>query len=477
MLDLVQFGGFKWVKVGQVNLSAGKTELEMFTSGNPVYIDCAAIVPEGLIENETSKVVASLNSSPKETLYLLEFSNYFKLTGTATRAATVPYYTSDSQSGYVMLGQDGEATATVYIAREGNYTFQIRSNSYTFDLLVDGQGLSTPEIINTSFLDWLWIRSSSVHLTQGYHNVSVVPSPSIAINNCNSTQGWDLWGGIGTYSINTMGLPPNSAASIELNSTTKVGDSLADQYIFPTPISLYRNGSISFWIEGSPAKQDDQMAFYVIDADGNWLKWLFDVPAVWTKITLSLDSPTGRSQNQINLTKIKILSWDFKSVFSNPWIIRRSNITNDPPRLALDEMVINTENCSLQESTMNVPQPSYIEVNLQEWEGSVNLDHPAYLVLTENIFPQWMLQLSGNKSSETLQPYPAFYLLNSFYISQTGMIPFKISYELPLIYRVGSLAVEAAFVTWGLVLVIGFLPIAKRIRLGLKKRIFHQPQF
>ena len=137
-----------------------------------------------------------------------------------------------------------------------------------------------------------------------------------------------------------------------------------------------------------------------------------------------------------------------------PKILSSNNgTTASTPELALDEMVINTGNYSLQTLTPAVPQPSYSEVSLQEWAGTLNLDHPEYVVLSENIFPQWNLQFLGDKPSETLNPLPAFYVLNSFYINQTDIISFKINYELPpLGGNNAQLFEEAAWATWVLVL-------------------------
>ena len=317
-VNLAQYGGFQWIEAGTVSLSAGTHQLQINTSDNPVYLDSVAIVPTGTVENELANVSDVLTASNKNSLYLLEFSNYFQLTGNATRADVISDYTSDSASGYVTLGEGGKAATSVYVAQAGNYSFQVRASNSKFNLLVDGTQLSlssSAEVNSNTISNWTWY-SGAEYLSQGYHNITVVATGS----------------------------------SVDL-------DMLSFQY----------------------SAQDNS----------------------------------------------------------------------------------------------SVPQLSYSQLGPSEWGGNITLNQPTQLVLTENIVPDWSLQLSTNNSVQTLQPNPAFYILNSYYINSTGTVSFKLNYSLPKIDNYAQNLEYVSFTIWVIVLLFTLVPVAKFIKKLRLKNIIH----
>lgn len=172
--DFGKVGGFKWIKINNVplSLSQGSHTLNLFTSGNPIYLDMIAVTPTGLVDSAVKKEMADVNNLQQ--MYLLEFSNYF--TGEkAVRDASVVPYTSDAWSGYLTLQPNATITQNLYIAKNDTYVLDLRLlqrlDSGILTLKIDGTTvLNAFERGNDS---WTWISLDPIYLSTGEHEIEV----------------------------------------------------------------------------------------------------------------------------------------------------------------------------------------------------------------------------------------------------------------------------------------------------------------
>jgi accessory gene regulator protein AgrB len=172
--DFGKVGGFKWIKINNapLSLSQGSHTLNLFTSGNPIYLDMIAVTPAGLVDSAVKKEMADI--SDLQQMYLLEFSNYF--TGeNAVRDASVVPYTSDAWSGYLTLEPNATIMQNLYIAKNDTYVLDLRLlqrlDSGILTLKIDGTTvLSAFERGNNS---WAWISPDTIYLSAGEHEIEV----------------------------------------------------------------------------------------------------------------------------------------------------------------------------------------------------------------------------------------------------------------------------------------------------------------
>jgi hypothetical protein len=154
-----------------VSLSQGSHLLNLFTSGNPIYLDMVAVTPAGLVDLASKKEIADVNDLQQ--MYLLEFSNYF--TGeNAFREANVPSYASDAWSGYLTLKPNSVITQKLFIAKADSYNLELRflqrPDSGVLTLKVDGKPVL--KVHNIGFDVWTW-TNSSIYLSAGEHEIEV----------------------------------------------------------------------------------------------------------------------------------------------------------------------------------------------------------------------------------------------------------------------------------------------------------------
>ncbi len=172
--DFGKVGGFKWIKINAapLSLSQGSHILNLFTSGNSIYLDMIAVTPAGLVDSAVKKETVAINDLQQ--MYLLEFSNYF--TGeNAVREASVVPYTSDAWSGYLTLQPNATITQNLYIAKNDTYVLDLRLlqrlDSGILILKIDGTPvLNAFERGNNS---WTWINSDPIYLSAGEHKIEV----------------------------------------------------------------------------------------------------------------------------------------------------------------------------------------------------------------------------------------------------------------------------------------------------------------
>jgi len=172
--DFGKVGGFKLIKVNDkpLPLSKGSHLLNLFTSGNPIYLDMIAVTPAGLIDSATKKEMAYINDL--QHVYLLEFSNYF--TGeNAYREASIVPYTSDAWSGYLTLKPNSTITQKLFMAKDDNYALGLRLlqrlDSGILTLKIDGTPILN--VFRRGDNTWTWINSDSIFLSAGEHVIEV----------------------------------------------------------------------------------------------------------------------------------------------------------------------------------------------------------------------------------------------------------------------------------------------------------------
>ena len=462
--------GFRWIKTGPYHLEKGIHHLiienEQLAS---LYLDVIALISEKELNNQINQLSSFIEEGNLETIYLLEFTNYFS--GEAVYPASwMPSYASNN--GSLTMKPNSTVSTNVYIGKEGNYTIGVRLLVPSGDIQIEVDNRTVYEHRVQKYckeeLSWTWLITDPVPMTKGEHIIQVknfYDNSYLDFMYMATGEAYQSWGWEDNKFIEGVTAQPNWVVPDNLSSnySVRIHQGIVD-------FNVKDPGKSMKWSLNSPMDVNIKNYPYLvirykavnISHSGEYALWFFAEDGDGNSMPFyPLTQAQLIDDNQWHTLTIDLTGHETTRVTKMAFQVQANHHGN--AHLYIDYVKFGKKWSADPFSEMNLGVVDFMRTELTEWKGNLRLNKPAYLVFLESFDEnRWSLQIENYSRSKF--PLPVSYIFNAFPINM-AQIQFKIHYSQPKLITVSNLISASTFVI--ISLFIGLL-VCARIRIKLK---------